>query len=56
LGQFPAEWFPRLRLVWADQKYHNHGLYVWMHEYAHYQPEIVRRPEGAKGFVLLPKR
>ena len=56
LGQLPEEAFPRLRLVWADQKYHNHGLYVWMDEYAHYQLEIVRRPEGAKGFVLLPKR
>jgi len=56
LGQLPAEWFPRLLLVWADQKYHNHGLYAWMEEYAHYELEIVRRPEGAKGFVLLPKR
>jgi putative transposase len=56
LGQLPAEWFPRLRLVWADQKYHNHELYVWMAEYAHYELEIVQRPEGSKGFVLLPKR
>jgi transposase len=56
LGQLPRQGFPRLRLVWADQKYHNHGLYVWMAEYAHYELEIVRRPDGAKGFVLLPKR
>ncbi len=56
LGQRPEEWFPRLRLVWADQKYHNHGLYVRLAEYAHYDLEVVRRPEGAKGFVPLPKR
>jgi transposase len=56
LGQLPQEWFPRLRLVWADQKYHNHALYGWLAEYAHYELEIVRRPEGARGFVLLPKR
>ena len=56
LGQLPEEWFPRLRLVWADQKYHNHGLYGWLAEYAHYELEAVGRPEGAKGFVPLPKR
>jgi putative transposase len=56
LGQLPQEWFPRLRLVWADQKYHNHELYGWLAEYAHYDLEVVRRPAGAKGFVPLPKR
>lgn len=56
LGQLPQEWFPRLRLIWADQKYHNHELYGWLAEYAHYDLEIVRRPEGVKGFVVLPKR
>jgi putative transposase len=56
LGQLPQEWFPRLRLVWADRKYHNHELYGWLAEYAHYHLEVVRRPEGAQGFVPLPKR
>jgi transposase len=56
LGQLPRESFPRLRLVWADQKYHNNALYVWLDEYAHYELEIVHRPKGVKGFVLLPKR
>ena len=56
LGQLPREWFPRLRLVWADQKYHNHEFYGWLDEYAHYELEVVRRPEGVKGFVVLPKR
>jgi len=48
--------FPRLRLVWADQKYHNHNLYGWLADNAHYQLEVVSRPKGVQGFVLLPKR
>src|SRR5579875_3380896 len=48
LGQLPRDWFPRLRLVWADQKYHNHELYGWLDEYAHYELEVVRRAEGSK--------
>jgi putative transposase len=56
LPQLAREEFPRLRLLWADQKYHNHALYGWVADNAHYAIEVVRRPEGAKGFVLLPKR
>jgi putative transposase len=56
LGLLPDDQFPRLRLVWADQKYHNHELYGWVDVYGQYELEIVRRPQGAKGFVPLPKR
>src|SRR5262249_9852277 len=56
LGQLTEEDFPQLRLLWVDQKYHNHALYGWVAEHGHYELEVVRRPEGAKGFVLLPKR
>src|SRR5262249_34213501 len=56
LGLLTAEAFPRLKLVWADRKYHNHALYGWVAEDAHYELEVVRRPEGAEGFVPLPKR
>jgi putative transposase len=48
--------YPRLRLLWADQKYHNHALYGWVAEHAAFDLEIVRRPEGAKGFVVQPRR
>lgn len=48
---------PRLEVVWADSKYHNHELNAWLE---HWQPiwrlEIVSRPPGTKGFQLLPKR
>lgn len=49
---------PRLEIVWADSKYHNHGLRSWLSHQKNirWELEIVRRPVGAKGFVLLPKR
>jgi putative transposase len=56
LEQLDREEFPRLRLLWADQKYHNHELHRWMEDNVHFVVNVVRRPEGAKGFVLLPKR
>ena len=50
--------FPRLKIVWADGKYHNYALYDWKrrHPSLPWKLEIVTRPRGAKGFVLLPKR
>jgi len=56
LARVEAEAFPRLRVVWADSKYHNYDLYAWVAAHANYQLEIVSRPAGVKGFVLLPKR
>jgi putative transposase len=56
LGQLRREDFPRLRLLWADNKYHNYALYGWLDEHAHYDLEVVRRPPGQPGFVPLPKR
>jgi putative transposase len=50
--------YPRLEVLWAESKYHNHGLNEWLQTEApgHWRLEVVRRPEGSKGFVLLPKR
>ena len=56
LQHLPETDFPRLRLLWADQKYHNHALYGWLADNAHYKLQVVRRPEGTKGFHLLPRR
>lgn len=50
---------PRLEVVWADSKYHNHGLNEWLARHAKSIPwrlEIVSRPRDVPGFVLLPKR
>jgi putative transposase len=48
---------PRLEVVWADGKYHNHELNAWLENFQpSWKLEIVSRPPGTKGFTLLPKR
>ena len=58
LGRLDRTNYPRLRKVWADSKYHNHALNAWIKDKkdGSYELEIVSRPPGAKGFVLLPRR
>ena len=58
LSQLDSKRYPRLEVIWADSKYHNFVLYDWVKKQGPgaWRLEIVRRPEGAKGFVLLPKR
>ena len=56
LGELRRVEFPRLRKVWADAKYHNHALYEWLDGNAHFELEVVSRPDGVTGFVPLPKR
>jgi putative transposase len=52
----PAD-YPRLRLLWADNKYHNKQLQRWLQQQdVGYVIEVVSRPLGAKGFVLLHRR
>jgi putative transposase len=51
--------YPRLQVVWADGKYHNHALHAWLARHPRRHPwrlEIVSRPPEAQGFLLLPKR
>src|SRR5262249_24923103 len=50
--------FPRLEVIWADSKYHNHKLREWVSADTsrRWSLTVVKRPAGAKGFVLLPKR
>jgi putative transposase len=57
LRQLTAEQFPRLKVVWADSKYHNHKLLKWIGDTGRaWTLEVKRRPKDAKGFVLLPRR
>jgi putative transposase len=57
LGQISAEDFPRLRVVFGDNKYHNHGLEAWLKEHRpHWRIEVKKRPEGTRGFTPLEKR
>jgi putative transposase len=50
--------FSRLRLIWADQAYAGDlSAWVWaLRPWRNVRLEIVKRPEGTKGFLLLPKR
>ena len=56
LVQLETQPLTHLRCVYADSKYHNHGLYGWVAENGFYQLEIVRRPKDAQGWVQLPIR
>jgi putative transposase len=56
MAMVDSEGFPRLRTVYGDNKYHNYELYDWMDDNLSYRLHIVRRPEDAEGFVLLPQR
>jgi putative transposase len=44
----------RLKLIWADGGYENLVAYVRQH--FGWRLEIVRRPVGSKGFIVLPRR
>ena len=46
---------PRLERLWADGAYAGQ-LVEWVQERAGWTLEIVKRPDDARGFVLLPKR
>jgi putative transposase len=58
LGQLDSAKFPRLKVIWADTKYHNHRLLEWIDSDTDrtWRLEVKKRPAGVKGFVLLPKR
>jgi len=47
----------RLQVIWADQKYNNRRLDRWLDDSgARYDIEVVHRPLGSVGFVLLHRR
>jgi putative transposase len=50
--------FSRMRLIWADQAYAG-DLVAWrwsLRPWRNVRLAMVKRPEGSKGFLLLPKR
>ena len=48
----------RMRLLWADQAYRGDlALWRWgLRPWRNVRLEMVKRPEGTKGFLRLPKR
>jgi putative transposase len=45
---------PRLRLIWADGA--SEAAVGWAKQFGRFVLELVRKPAGQKGFVLLPRR
>lgn len=57
LGRITAENFPRLTVIFGDNKYHNHNLEAWLKENrSAWRIEVKKRPEGSRGFTPLEKR
>jgi putative transposase len=57
LKKSSAEHRTRLKKLWADGKYHNHSLNAWLKgAEVGYSIEVVSRPPGSVGFVLLERR
>ena len=57
LEKLDPQQHPRLQKLWGDQKYHNRTLARWLAaQKTRYAVEVVHRPLGAKGFVLLHRR
>ena len=49
--------YPRLQIIWGDNKYHNHALEAWLQKYRPgWTLEVKSPPEGSKGFVVVSKR
>jgi putative transposase len=56
-AQMPGKDFPRLEVVQADNKYHNHDLDRWLR--VHHRPYwvmVVSRPPGERRFIPLKSR
>ena len=56
LGKSSRTVLPRLSLLWADNKYHNHALGRWVSEHGWYVIQVRNRPPGSEGFVSLKRR
>src|SRR6202171_5292455 len=56
VGRLGGQPMGKVVRMYADGKYHIFALYEWVEKNARWELDIVRRPEGRKGWVLLPIR
>jgi len=56
LTKLAPESYPRLKKLWADNKYHNHALNVWVSEHGWYVIEVTSRPPDGEGFRVIKWR
>ena len=47
---------PRLTRIWFDGGFSGPDFLHWVMDVCHWIVDVVLRPNGSKGFVLLPKR
>jgi transposase len=47
---------PRLTRIWFDGGFSGADFLHWVMDICHWIVDVVLRPNGSKGFVLLPKR
>lgn len=56
-GGLRTEEYPRLKKIWADNKYHNHNFRRWLADNRPaWELEVKTRTPGIRGFAVLPKR
>jgi transposase len=55
-GRLAGQPMGKVQRMFADTKYHNFALYEWVEENESWKLNIVRRPDGAVGWVKLPIR
>ena len=54
LAQVSAEELPRMSVIFADHKYHNHSLNAWLAEHRPtWKIEVQSPPPGTKGFSVV---
>jgi putative transposase len=46
----------RLKVIWADSAYERFELPQWVRQHKRFELVLVHRPDGVKGWVLLPRR
>jgi putative transposase len=56
LKKLTKESFPRLKKLWADNKYRNHALDGWMSEHGWYVIEVTSRPPKSGKFEVIKWR
>jgi len=57
IGTITPDAYPRMEVIFGDNKYHNHALHAWLKEHRPgWRVEVKKRPEGSKGFTPLEKR
>jgi putative transposase len=55
MDRLAMSYFPRLQLIWADSGYAAQ-LVAWVQRVWGWVLEIIKRPTGSQGFILLPRR